>query len=180
MPIVVRWRSPPSLGCLRFAKTRLSSSRRALVSQEDHSKIGLSFCCEVVPEVIETLGATKESGEDCQVCKQDVASARPCRRHPEERIKFSVTGLDERMRSGQIDRLSSKHTNCACIFRRQRIVRQVLVKIEGWNVREPTMPVEITHGRQRREVVGVLDDCWTKAEAIFHRYPEAFHERSGV
>jgi hypothetical protein len=42
------------------------------------------------------------------------------------------------------------------------------------------MPVEITHGRQRRDLVGVLDDRWTKAEAILHRHPEAFHERLGV
>ena len=42
------------------------------------------------------------------------------------------------------------------------------------------MPVEIAHGRQRRNLVGVLDDCWTKAEPILHRHPEAFHERSGV
>src|SRR5438105_4042313 len=125
--------------------------------------IASSLCREVVPEVIETLGATKESGEDCQVRKQDVPSARPCRRHPEERIEFGVTGLDERMQSGQIDRLSSKNANCACIFRRQRIVRQVLVKIEGGHVREPTIPVEIAHGRQRRDLVGVLDDCWAKA-----------------
>jgi hypothetical protein len=42
------------------------------------------------------------------------------------------------------------------------------------------MPVEITHGGQRRNLVGVFGDCWTKAEAILHRHPEAFHERSGV
>ena len=42
------------------------------------------------------------------------------------------------------------------------------------------MPVEIAHGRQRRNLVGVLDDCRTKAEAILHRHPETFHERSGV
>src|SRR5258706_6387552 len=84
------------------------------------------------------------------------------------------------MRSRQIDRLSSENTNCVGIFRRQRIVRQVLVKIEGWHVCEPTVPVEITHGSQRRDLVGALDDCWTKAEAILYRHPEAFHERSGV
>src|SRR5437588_2970762 len=109
-----------------------------------------------------------------------MASPRACRRHPEERIEFSVAGLDERMRSGQIDRLSSKNTNCARIFRRQRIVRQVLVKIESWHIREPTMPVEVAHGCERRNLIGTLDDGWTKAEAILHRHPEAFHERSGV
>ena len=109
--------------------------------------VGSSPCREVVPKVVEALGAAKESGEDCQVRQQDVPSAHPCRRHPEERIEFGVAGFDERMRSGQIDRLSSKNVNCPCIFRRQRIVRQVLVEIEGCHVREPTMPVEITHGR---------------------------------
>ena len=94
-----------------------------------------SFGREVVPEVVETLGTAKQSGEDCQVREQDMASPRACRRHPEERIEFGVTGLDERMRSGQIDRLSSKNTNRTRIFRRQCVVRQVLVKIEGRHIR---------------------------------------------
>src|SRR5437762_10922348 len=109
-----------------------------------------------------------------------MASPRACRRHPEERIEFSVAGLDERMRSGQIDRLSSKNTNCAGIFRRQRIVRQVLVKIEGRHVREPTMPVEIARDCQRCNLVGALDHRRPEAKTIFHGYAEALHERAGV
>src|SRR6266550_402187 len=109
-----------------------------------------------------------------------MASPRACRRHPEERIEFSVAGLDERMRSGQIDRLSSKNTNCARIFRRQRIVRQVLVKIEGRHVREPTMPVEIAHGCQRCNLVSTLDHRWAKSKAILHRHSETLHKRPGV
>src|SRR5438270_11520943 len=99
-----------------------------------------------------------------------MASPRACWRHPEERIKFGVTGLDERMRSGQIDRLSSKNTNRARIFRRQCIVRQMLVKIKGRYIREPTMPVEISHGCQRCDLVSTLDNRWAKPKAIFHRY----------
>src|SRR3954471_24846227 len=86
------------------------------------------FGRKVVPEVIETLGAAEESGEDGQIGEEDVPSPRTCRRHPEERIEFGVAGLDERMRSGQIDRLLSENTNCARIVRRQRIMRQVLME----------------------------------------------------
>src|SRR4051812_31992426 len=84
------------------------------------------------------------------------------------------------MRSGQIDRLPSKNTNCVRIVSRQRIVGQVLVKVEGRYVRKPTMPVKIAHGCQRRDLVGAWDDRRAKPKAILHRHPEAFHERSGV
>jgi hypothetical protein len=44
----------------------------------------LSFCCEVVPKVVEALGAAEQCGEECQVGEQDVAGARACRRHPKQ------------------------------------------------------------------------------------------------
>ena len=96
---------------------------------------GLTFRREVLPEVVEAIGAAEQRGEDGQVCQQDVASPRACRRHPKEAVEFSVSGLDKWMRSGQIDRLPSKNSNCVRIFRRQRIMRQVLMKIEGRYVR---------------------------------------------
>src|SRR5215211_1883313 len=141
---------------------------------------GSSFCREVVPEIIEALGAAKQSGKDCQVRKHDVPGARSRRWHPEEAIKFGVSGFDKRMRPGQINRLPGKNPNCARIFRCQRIMRQVLVKIEGRYVREPTMPVEVAHGRQRCNLVSTLDNRWTKSKTIFHRHAEAFHKGSGI
>src|SRR5437764_9169980 len=84
------------------------------------------------------------------------------------------------MRSGQIDRLSSKNPNCVCVFRRKCIVRQMLVKIECRHVREPTMSVEIAHGCQRCNLVSSWENRWTKSKTIFHRDAEAFHKRSGV
>ena len=131
------------------------------------------FVARLYQKLSRLLGAAKQGREDRQVGEQNVAGPRARRRHPQKRIEFRVPRLDERVWSGQIHRLSSKNTNCIRIFRGQRIVRQVLVKIEGRDVREPTMPVQITHGRQRRDLVGALDDCRTKAEAILHRYAEA-------
>src|SRR4051794_5688639 len=104
-----------------------------------------------------------------------MASPRAGRWHPEQRIEFGVTGLDERMWSGQIDRLSSKNPNCVCVFGRQCIVRQMLVKIEGRHVREPTMPVEIAHGCQRCNLVSSRENRGAKSKAIFHRHAEALH-----
>src|SRR5215204_2238137 len=135
-----------------------------------------SFRREVVPKVIETLGAAKQSREDCQVREQDVPGPLPRGWHPEKRIEIRVARLDERMRSGQINRLPGKNANCARIFRRQRIVRQMLMEIEGCHVRKPAMGVEITHCRERGDLVGAVDDCWTKTEAVLHRYSEALHE----
>src|SRR5437899_8009241 len=92
---------------------------------------GSSLCREVVPEIIETLGAAKQSGEDCQVRKHDVAGARPCRWHPEEAIEFGVSGFDKRMRPGQINRLPRKDPNCASIFRCHGSEGQGCVKRAG-------------------------------------------------
>src|SRR4029079_13603172 len=49
---------------------------------------GLSLWCEVGPKIVEALGPAEQGGEDGQVCQQDVAGARACRRHPKEHIEF--------------------------------------------------------------------------------------------
>ena len=59
-------------------------------------------------------------------------------------------------------------------------MRQVLVEIEGRNVREPTMQIEVAHGRQRCNLIGTLDNRWAKSPSVLHRHSEALHERSGV
>ena len=69
---------------------------------------GLSFCCEVVPKVVEALGAAEQGGEKCQVCQQDVAGSRACRRHPKEHVEFRVSRVDKWMRPRQIDRLPTQ------------------------------------------------------------------------
>src|SRR5262249_49135527 len=100
----------------------------------------LSFCREVVPEIVEALGAAKEGGEDREVRQDDVASTRAGRRHPEEAIEFSVPRLDERMWPSQIDRLARKNPNCDRIIRCQRIMRQVLWEGERLDGPWPTRP----------------------------------------
>src|SRR5437762_14267359 len=111
---------------------------------------GLSFCCEVVPKVVEALGAAEQSGEKCQVCQQDVAGSRACRRHPKEHVEFRVSCVDKWMWPRQIDRLPTstrmdRVSSVVNAFCGQCVVRQVLVKIERCHVRQPTLRIEIPH-----------------------------------
>src|SRR5947209_20374959 len=88
---------------------------------EFHSMNGLSFCCEVVPKVVEALGAAKQGGEECQVCQQDVAGSRACRRHPKEHVEFGVSCFDKWMRPRQIDWLASQHPKIGRASCRERM-----------------------------------------------------------
>ena len=141
---------------------------------------GLSFCCEVVPKVVEALGAAEQGGEKCQVCQQDVAGSRACRRHPKEHVEFRVSRVDKWMRPRQIDRLPTQHPNGSSVLCGQCVVRQVLVKIERCHVRQPTLRIQIPHCRDRRNLIGVLNNCRTQTEPVLHRHPEPFHEGARV
>src|SRR5690348_16332473 len=68
-----------------------------------------SLSRDIVPEALQALVATEQSGEDCRVCQQYVTDALTIRRHPEEHIEFSVSRLDERMRLGHVYWLPRQH-----------------------------------------------------------------------
>src|SRR5215208_5466691 len=140
-----------------------------------HSMNGLSLCREVVPKVVEAIRAAKQSGEYGQVRQQDMAGSRAGRRHPEEHVEFGIAGFGKWMWLRQIDRLPSQQADGVCVLSRQRVVRQVLVKIERCHVLQPTRLVEIAHDCEGSKLVGPADHGRAKAKPIFHRHPETFH-----
>ena len=53
------------------------------------------------------------------------------RRHPEEHVELAVTGLRERMRPRQVDRLLREHVNGRRVVVVIGVVRQMRMEVEG-------------------------------------------------
>ena len=74
----------------------------------------------------------------------DVACTIAIWRHPEKHVEDLVPFLDKGMWMRHIDRLLGQHMNTLPVWwRRNSIVRQVWVKIKGWNLFQPTSQIQI-------------------------------------
>src|SRR6266436_3498988 len=135
----------PSLGLSMslWGSDNGSSKRRFLIpdglgASVTCALLGLRLACErdrcqVFPKVLQGFHAAKQRRKYCGVGQQDVGCSLSVRGHPDERIELAVSSFSERMWPGHIDRLSGQHLNKLGVFRRQRIVWQMRVKIEGGN-----------------------------------------------
>ena len=70
------------------------------------SSLGSSHQGEIAPKIFQAVGAAEKRHEIRGVHENNVACAPFVRRHPDEAVEFGVSGSGERVRSGEIDRLT--------------------------------------------------------------------------
>src|SRR3954454_12019973 len=106
-----------------------------------------------MPEASKALVAAEQRAERRQDGQHDISGPRPARGHPEEAVEFAIARLRERMRLWHIDRLPREDTNRTGVVR-ERVMRQVLVEVEGCHPRQPSARVEVPHRRQWGNLIG--------------------------
>ena len=102
------------------------------------------------------------------------------RRHPQQAVEFLVARLGERMRPIEVDRLPREHMDSFAVLLRQRIVRQVRMKIEGGDIRQEARLIEVPEGREGRDFVRAFDQRRPKSEVIDDGNVERLHQRARV
>src|SRR5207344_1729313 len=90
--------------------------------------------CNILPEILQAFGSSKERGEVRGVDHQNVAGAFLVWREPEQTVELRVARRREWMRPIEIDGLARQQLHGFSIVLRQRIVRQVRMKIESRDI----------------------------------------------
>ena len=106
---------------------------------------------------VSRLRAAKERGEDGGINQHDVSGPLLVRRHPQEAVELAITGLGERMRSVQIDRLPCKHLDGAASC--QFVMRQMRMEVEGRHVIEKAEFIEVAEGCKRSNFACAFHDA---------------------
>ena len=135
---------------------------------------------EISPEIRQALRAAEERREIGRVHEHDVAGALFFRRHPEQGVELRVAGRGEGMRPVEIDGLTRQHMHRLCVLGRQLVVRQVRVEIERGDVLEQPELVEVTEGRERRDLLRAFDDRRAESPFVDDGDVERLHQRAGV
>src|SRR6185437_37103 len=156
---LLRWQLARSVlvpPCDRRYAVQYKSQRTAPGADEAHRSecrlaqaSSFSHRRNVLPEVLQTIGTTKQGGEVCGVNQKDLARPRFVRRHPKETVEFLVACGGERMWSIRIDRLPGEHIDFAAMLVGQCVMRQMRVEIERGNVVKEIELVEIPKSCQR-------------------------------
>src|SRR6185369_6752216 len=107
-----------------------------------------------------------------RVGQQYVARALAIWRHPEKHIELAVSGFDERMRLGRVDRLARQDMDGFWIVGGDGVVRQVHVEYEGPNICHPPTGVQVL-GDCERNCSSAAGMCSRpKSVAVFNGHSE--------
>src|SRR5215469_6513564 len=114
----------------------MSSSSSLLTSCSINVVIASLGYCEIFPKALDTRRAC-EQGTECRgVADQHFAATLSTRRHPNQRIELFISRIAERVRPGQVDRLSSKYMKVISVRCSNGVMRQMHVKGKSRDVIE--------------------------------------------
>src|SRR5688572_4097911 len=109
------------------------SSNSSIALTNPPCEIDLLCGRNVLPKILQALRAAEECGEVCGINHQDVTSSSVVRRKPKQAVELRVACRSKWMRAIRIDRLPGEYLYCLSIVIRQRVVRQMRMKIERRN-----------------------------------------------
>ena len=130
---------------------------------------------EVLPEALQAFVSAEQGAENRGVGEKDFASSRRAWWHPDERVEFSISGFRERMRSGEIDRLTAKNVDSGRVLRRNCVVREVLVEAEVRHSIQPPACVEVAINGQRSYLSRPFDHARAQSVPILNGNAQTSH-----